>query len=219
MNILGINGSPRKKWNTATLLQKTLEGAEAAGAETELVHVYDLPNFRGCTSCFACKRKGGKHSVCAMKDGLTPVLEKMQSTDALIIGSPLYFFQITSGLHALLERFMFSNMLYNKENNLLYPKKIPAAFIYTMGVSDAMMQRMGMEKLAFNQVTENFLKRLFGEMETLHSTDAYQFDDYSKYEADSMDVAQKTKHRDEVFPQDCQKAYELGKRLAEKAKA
>ncbi len=217
MNVLAINGSPRKSWNTATLLQKALDGAKAAGAETELIHVYDLPNFKGCTSCFACKRKGGKHGVCAMKDGLTPVLEKMQHTDALILGSPVYFFQITSGLHALLERFMFSNMLYNKENNLLYPKKIPAAFMYTMGVSDAMLQRMGMEKPELNQMNEKFLKRLFGGMETLYSMDAYQFEDYSKYEADSMDLTQKTRHKEEVFPQDCQKAFELGKLLAEKA--
>ena len=54
MNILAINGSPRKSGNTATLLNKALEGAASQGAKTELFHLYDL-NFKGCISCFACK--------------------------------------------------------------------------------------------------------------------------------------------------------------------
>lgn len=52
MTIIGINGSPRKKWNTATLLTKALEGAASQGADTELVHLYDLA-FKGCMICFA----------------------------------------------------------------------------------------------------------------------------------------------------------------------
>ena len=49
MKVIAINGSPRKKWNTATMLEKALEGATSEGAETELIHLYDL-NFKGCTS-------------------------------------------------------------------------------------------------------------------------------------------------------------------------
>ncbi|XWX63056.1 flavodoxin family protein [Desulfitobacterium sp. AusDCA] len=48
MKVIAINGSPRKNKNTATLLNKALEGAE-----TELIHLYDL-NYKGCVSCFAC---------------------------------------------------------------------------------------------------------------------------------------------------------------------
>jgi multimeric flavodoxin WrbA len=77
MKLLAINGSPRKKWNTAMLLENALEGAASKGAETELVHLYDL-TYTGCTSCFACKLKGGKsYGKCAVNDGLTPVLEKI----------------------------------------------------------------------------------------------------------------------------------------------
>jgi len=46
MQVIGINGSPRKQWNTATLVAKALEGAAAQGAETELVHLYDLGETR-----------------------------------------------------------------------------------------------------------------------------------------------------------------------------
>ena len=70
MKAIGVNGSPRKKWNTATLLKKALEGAASEGAKTTLVHLYDL-NYKGWISCFACKTRGGKsYSKCAVKDGL-----------------------------------------------------------------------------------------------------------------------------------------------------
>lgn len=76
MNVIAINVSPRKTWNTATLLEKALDGAKSVGADTELIHLYDL-NFKGCTSCFACKIKNGKYiGHCAMKDDLSSVLEK-----------------------------------------------------------------------------------------------------------------------------------------------
>jgi multimeric flavodoxin WrbA len=76
MNVIAVNGSPRKTWNTAALLQKALDGAASAGARTELIHLYDL-EYRGCISCFSCKRKDGDLGRCAMKDGLTEVLEKV----------------------------------------------------------------------------------------------------------------------------------------------
>ncbi len=78
MTIIAINGSPRKNWNTATLLTKALEGAASQGAETELVHLYDL-DFKGCRSCFACKIIDGPHNGrCAQKDDLRPILKKIE---------------------------------------------------------------------------------------------------------------------------------------------
>ena len=59
MKLLAINGSPRKKWNTAMLLEHALNGAASKGATTELIHLYDL-DFKGCTSCFACKAERWK---------------------------------------------------------------------------------------------------------------------------------------------------------------
>ena len=64
MKALFINGSPRKNGNTAKLLKRAMEGAAEAGAETELINLYDRSlNFKGCMSCFACKLKGGKTST------------------------------------------------------------------------------------------------------------------------------------------------------------
>ena len=68
MKVIAINGSPRKGWNTETLLKKALEGAGAAGAETEMVHLYDL-KFRGCVSCMACKlKKEPRPCRCILRD-------------------------------------------------------------------------------------------------------------------------------------------------------
>ena len=70
MKVLAINGSPRKDWNTATLLKAALDGAASEGAGVELVHLYDLA-YHGCVSCFACKLKGGSsYGNCAYKDGV-----------------------------------------------------------------------------------------------------------------------------------------------------
>lgn len=92
MKAIAINGSPRKDWNTATLLKKSLEGAASVGAETKLIHLYDL-SFKGCYSCFACKRKGSKlNGCCIINDDLTEILERTISCNILILGS-MYIFR------------------------------------------------------------------------------------------------------------------------------
>jgi multimeric flavodoxin WrbA len=112
IKVLAINGSPRKKWNTATLLQNALDGAASQGAETELIHLYDL-TYTGCTSCFACKLKDGKsYGKCAVRDGLTPVLEKVPGADALIFGSPIYFGTVTGEMRSFMERLLFPYLAY-----------------------------------------------------------------------------------------------------------
>jgi multimeric flavodoxin WrbA len=89
MKITVINGSPRKGWNTDLLLHKAIEGAKSVGAEVEMVHLNDL-DFRGCQSCLACKVKEGKSlGHCVVNDGLKPVLDKIDQSDGLILGSPI----------------------------------------------------------------------------------------------------------------------------------
>ena len=107
MKVIAVNGSPRKKWNTATLLEKALEGAASRGAETELVHLYDL-NFKGCISCFACKTiDGPSYGRCAVKDGLAPLLEKIAQADAMVLGSPIYYGTVTGETRSFMERLFF----------------------------------------------------------------------------------------------------------------
>ena len=113
MKALFINGSPRKTWTTAQMLEKAMEGAENAGAEVEMIHLYE-DEFKGCVSCFACKVKNSKtNGLCAYKDALTPILKKAQAADIIVIGSPIYFSHPTGPVRSFMERLMFPVLTYN----------------------------------------------------------------------------------------------------------
>jgi multimeric flavodoxin WrbA len=217
MKVIAINGSPRKKWNTATLLEKALEGAASEGAETELIHLYDL-NFKGCTSCFACKLKDGKsYGKCAMKDELTPLLDRLKDADAVILGSPIYLGNSTGEMRSFMERYIFPFLVYSTDLRSLFPKNIPIGYIYTMNITEDLFEAFGLHKVI--ELNERVAARIFGYSESLYSTDTYQFDDYSKYVADRFDPVEKAKRRKEVFPQDCEKAFEMGARFVKRQKA
>jgi len=212
MKVLAFNGSPRKKWNTATLLEKALEGSTSQGAETELIHLYDL-NYKGCVSCFACKTKGGKsYGKCAVKDDLTPIFKKIEAADAVILGSPLYYGTVSGEMKSFMERLLFPYMTYSNPPQVLFPKKINIGFIYTMNVTEDQMKKFGFSQHI--RLNEIILKMIFGASESLFSFDTYQFEDYSKVVADRFDADKKAKRRKEVFPKDCEKAFEMGARFA-----
>jgi multimeric flavodoxin WrbA len=213
MKIIAINGSPRKKWNTAILLNKALEGAKSQGA---LIHLYDL-NYKGCTSCFECKRKDGKnYGRCALKDELTPILSKIEEADGIILGSPVYFGTATAEMRAFMERLLYPYIVYEAIPSVTMKKKVNTGFIYTMGATEGQMTELGYEQ--HFKSNEMFLGFIFGSAETLIVTDTYQFDDYSKYMATLFDAGEKERRRKEVFPIDCQKAFEMGARIAQKSK-
>jgi multimeric flavodoxin WrbA len=217
MKVIAINGSPRKNWNTAILLEKSLEGAASEGAETELIHLYDL-NFKGCISCFACKLKGGKSfGKCAVKDELTPVLERLEDADAVILGSPIYLGNTTGEMRSFIERYIFPYITYSIDAQTFYPKNIPVGFIYTMNITEDLFEMVGINKLI--ESNEWVATRIFGYSESLCSTDTYQFDDYSKYVSSVFNPQEKAKRRKEVFPQDCEKAFEMGARFVKRQKA
>ncbi|HBE77122.1 MAG TPA: flavodoxin [Firmicutes bacterium] len=215
MKIIAMNGSPRKNWNTAALLNKVLEGAASQGAATELINLYDL-QYKGCVSCFACKRKGGEHGKCAMKDDLTPILENLRKADAIVFGSPIYYSNITSGMVALLERFLFSNAIYSSEIPTVYPRKIPSAFIYAMNATEDQMDKLGYKE-KFRSY-ENYITRTLGKpIELLYCCNTYQFTDYDKYESAIFSETAKAKQKAEQFPIDCQKAFDMGVQLVKNA--
>ncbi len=208
MKIMAFNGSPRKEWNTATLLKKALEGASSQGAQTELIHLYDL-NYKGCISCFACKEKGGKsYGRCVVIDDLKPILKKIETADALIFGSPIYLGNITGQMQSFLERLVFPYLTYTDPPESLFPKKIPAGFIYTMGLPEELMNEFGYNQRFAGM--ERVLTMIFGSSEKLLSFDTYQFEDYSKVAAPRFNPEEKLKRRQEIFPKDCQKAFEMG---------
>lgn len=220
MKALFINGSPRKNWNTHKMLEQAMQGAADAGAETELIHLYNL-NFKGCVSCFACKIKNSKtNGLCAYRDELTPVLQKSINSDVLVIGSPIYLGFSTGMTRSFIERFLFAAMPYStdkdgKRANVL-GKTIYTGMIFTMNCTEDQAKKLNYPVIT--DVNSFGFKIVFGNCETLCAYNTYQFSDYSRYDANLFDEAEKREHREKVFPEDLQKAYDLGKRLTEKAK-
>lgn len=211
MKLVAINGSPRKTWNTAILLSNALEGAATQGAETILIHLYDL-NFKGCISCFGCKKIGGNsYGKCAVHDDLTPIFQAIEEADALLLGSPIYLGRVTGEMASFMERLVFPYLVYNSNPpTSLFPKKMLTGFIYTMNVPEEMVNTVGYDRYFATNV--NLLSRIFGPSEFLTSCDTLQVDDYNKIRAFG-DPLKKAQRRKDVFPDDCKKAFELGIRL------
>ena len=215
MRIYAVNASPRKNKNTATLLRHALDGALAAagpGAEAEMLHLADY-SFTGCRSCFECKRLGGKsYGRCAVRDELTPVLEKLSRADAVVFGSPIYFGSVAAQMRALEERLLFPYYVYAENGPFLAPKPVRAAFVYTMNVTEETMRAWGYPEHL--RLIESYVGRIFGgRPESLYACYTYQFDDYGKYKCDKFPEVEKARYRDEHFPEDCRKAEEMGARL------
>ena len=100
MNILIISGSPRKGGNTELLAEAFAKGA-AAHHHVEIVSVRDY-KVNPCLGCDACFKTNG---VCAQKDDMTILYEKMSQADMLVIASPVYFYGISAQLKAVIDRF------------------------------------------------------------------------------------------------------------------
>jgi multimeric flavodoxin WrbA len=100
MKVLGFNGSPRKKGNTEALVEAVLRGAASKGAETRLVNLNEL-NVKGCQGCDVCKKKIG---ACVQKDDLSPLLQEMKGADAIVLGTPIYWYHVSAQFKMLVDR-------------------------------------------------------------------------------------------------------------------
>lgn len=212
VKVIAVNGSPRKEWNTATLLKKALDGAASCGAGTKLIHLYDL-NFKGCISCFACKFKNNRcRGLCAVSDDISGVFSDILEADVLILGSPIYIGNVTGEMRSFMERLVFPLISYNSGMPLIFTGKVRSGFIYTMNATTEQISKAGYEAV-FN-LNARLLERLNGTSEFIFSADTLQFDDYSQYEASRFDAINKAERREKQFPLDCQSAFEMGVRLA-----
>ena len=221
MKALFVNGSPRKNWNTHKMLESAMKGASDSGAECEMIHLYDL-SFKGCVSCFACKVKNAKtNGLCAYRDELRPVLEKALACDVIVAGSPIYFSYPTGMFRSFIERLLFPIMSYNVNPDGTRPRAIDrtiySGMIFTMNCTEEFAPQVHYpEILAPNA---SVMASVLGYCEELCAYNTYQFSDYSRYDCGMFSEPVKAKYRDEIFPEDLRKAYELGKSLTEKAKA
>ncbi|MBN1276343.1 MAG: flavodoxin family protein [Deltaproteobacteria bacterium] len=97
--VLGIYGSPRKNGSTDLLLDKVMEGARSAGADTSVIYVRDL-KIAGCIECGSC----GETGECLIKDDMGLVYKLLDQADVIFLASPIFFYGLTSQAKAVVDR-------------------------------------------------------------------------------------------------------------------
>ena len=206
--IVAVNAGPRKGWNTDTLITEASKGAISAGAVVERFDLFQLEKYTGCISCFGCKKEKFKgHCIC--KDGLAPVLDAIREADGLIIGSPNYLGEMTASFRALYERLVFQNLTYNRETPCCNEHPIPVLLIMTSNAPDT----------AYTGLLENYrqtLSRFVGPTDVFVSGDTLQLKDYSKtdWPWSIFNPQSKQDRHENVFPQECKRAFDMGEALA-----
>ena len=106
MKVLLINGSPRKKGNTFLALSEVAKTLEAQGIESEIVQV-GTKAVRSCIACGQCQMK--QLNRCVFDDDVcNRISEKLDTADALIVGSPVYYGQPNGAVLSLIQRMFFS---------------------------------------------------------------------------------------------------------------
>jgi multimeric flavodoxin WrbA len=134
MKVVGFVGSPRKKGNTTSIVSEVLRGASEAGAETKVFNLNELA-IRGCQACYKCQTREGK---CVQTDGMAPLYDEIFSADAIVLGTPVFMFQVTGQTKTFIDR-LFA-LLYLKDGqpgafrNKIRGKK--AITVYSQGQPD-----------------------------------------------------------------------------------
>ena len=207
--IIIIDGGPRKNFNTAAMLQKFAEGAGSAnrGIEVKTVRLYGL-EYKGCMSCMACKVKDKASNVCKFKDALTPLLEEIAGADGLVLGSPVYFGEVTGQMRAFLERLAFPWLSYN-DYSLTAPKRMPVVLVETMNGTPERNNSQGFGTMAY------CIETALGKPLCLTAYNTCQVKNYDRYELAGFSEEAKLQWRDAHWENDLRMAFEAGRQMAE----
>ncbi len=207
--VMAFQGSPRQAGNTARLLQRALDGAREAGAETEMIQIGRL-KMTGCRGCYSCKKKGDSYGKCVLRDDMTPLYGKIERADAILFGSPVYMCAMTPELKMVLDR-LFPYLTMGLGSLLQKNKK--TALVFTQNQKDPSLFRWHFDMTAFMINTIGF-----GKPEILLSVDTigYEEKDLERFVGDNaMEIhAGKLRHRETAWKEDMDKAFALGQRLA-----
>lgn len=123
MKVLGINGSARKDGNTAILIRAVFEPLQAVGFDCELVQLAGK-RIHGCTACRKCGE--AKTGTCVgVRDDANDIIAKMVEADAIVLGSPTYYADLSAEMKALIDRAGYSSM----QNGGLLKRKVGAAVV------------------------------------------------------------------------------------------
>ena len=134
--VLLVNGSPRPDGNTFCALQEIESQLKKHGLETELFQIGTQP-VRMCINCGGCRRNGGKGCVFD-DDPCNELARKVADSDALIVGTPVYYGQPNGGILAVMQRLFYSS------GHLVQDKPAAAVAICRRGGATATLQTMNM---------------------------------------------------------------------------
>lgn len=110
ISILGINGSPRKNGKTAMLLQQLLSVAKKHGGATQLIHLADY-EIKPCAGCYSNNPKDCVYP-CRQKDGMQKIYPVIEKADALVLGSPVYWFNVSGLMKNFIDRLSCAENAY-----------------------------------------------------------------------------------------------------------
>ncbi len=121
LNVVAFNGSPRREGNTSILIRQIFDELEHEGITTELVQVGGR-QIRGCSACMRCYEK--RNQRCVFDDDIVNAcIGKMIDADGIILGSPVYFLDVTAEMKALIDR----SGVVSMANGGLYRHKVANA--------------------------------------------------------------------------------------------
>jgi multimeric flavodoxin WrbA len=123
MKVIAINGSARKDGNTAILIHTVFDELKKEGVETELIQLAEHP-LTGCRACYSCAKNRDRRCV-VTNDFLNDMLIKIDEADGLLLGSPTYFADVTSGMRAFIER----SGLVARANDYMFKRKVGACVV------------------------------------------------------------------------------------------
>ncbi len=138
MKVLGVVGSRRKKGNTAALVQEALKAMEAEGIETELIYLGDY-DIKGCRGCEGCKDT----FKCVIKDDMQKLYPLILESDAVVLGSPTYFYNVSADMKAFLDR-CYSFEVFSEDDRSVW-----------MGINEALGGKYAVAIAVCEQHTED----------------------------------------------------------------
>ncbi|EKF84991.1 flavodoxin family protein [Methanobacterium formicicum] len=127
MKVIGFTGSPRSESNTEILVEEMLKGSSDTGAQTKIFNLTDM-NIVPCKACMHCKVNEG---VCATDDDMQEIYKELKEADAFIVGSPLYFGEMSAQTKPFIDR-LFAFYIPDSEVN----SKKNMAFVFSQGNPD-----------------------------------------------------------------------------------
>jgi multimeric flavodoxin WrbA len=182
MRVLGLEGSHREDGNTEKLVKAILESAKENGAEAKFYKLTKM-NISLCLGCFNCRETG----TCVTDDAMQFLLEEIQATDVIILGSPVYMWQVSGQTKLFMDRLVpfvkpdFTTRLKGKKRLLM---------VFTQGNPD-----------------KNIFKPYFEYLENLFS--------FLHYDVKDTFIASGTREKDDIIQQTdlLEKAREIGRNL------